>query len=119
MHDQPSDIIDFDAALRARTQRLTKRLLLHTMRIRQGLPEIPRFGEPAAVLAQVDGQLVFVLRPELDDVDVKIAAYAFARRFSRFDRADAVRLSTLRAARRQLESTHPDVNAELTRVTGI
>lgn len=38
---------------------------------------------------------MFWARPGLDDIDLKITAYAFALRFARFDRADVVDASRL------------------------
>jgi len=47
--------------------------------------------------------LVLWVSPHLDDVDVKLACYALAMRFARFDRVDAIRLSKIRAARRSFD----------------
>jgi len=50
-----------------------------------------------------------VIAPNLDDVDVKIVAYGFARRFERFEGVDVIHRSTLREARAKLmKAAHPE-----------
>ncbi|MDQ2913623.1 MAG: hypothetical protein M3T56_10240 [Chloroflexota bacterium] len=73
------------------------------MRIRRPLPTLPKFGRPAALLVDDAGTLALWVSPELDETDVKIAAYALAMRFPRFDRSDAVRAATIRDVRGMIE----------------
>jgi len=80
------------------------------MHIRRSLPEIPSFRRVAAALVDADDEgLIMLISPELDAVDVKLVAYGFARRFTRFDGVDVIDRSTLREARAKLnEAVHPE-----------
>lgn len=111
-----SDLIDFDTRVREREarrdRRFARRLLTQTMHLRYRIPKIPRYGVAAAALLQEGPDLVLVIAPDLDDVDVKIVAYGFARRFERIERfegVDVIHRSTLRTVRAKLmKAAHPE-----------
>jgi hypothetical protein len=103
MQGQRSELIDFKARWAERNRRIARPLLLETMHVRHTIPELPRLGRAAVALVAGGGGLTLGIDPQLDDVDLKLACYALAMRSARFDRADAIQRSTIRAARRSFD----------------
>jgi hypothetical protein len=112
MQKQRSDIIDLETRRRERDRRVARRLALETMHIRRRFV-VPRYGRAAAVLVEDREGLVLFVDPELDEIDVTIAAFGLALRFPRFDRADAIRPARIKEARRALEHQARQVGWDL------
>lgn len=113
MQRQRSDPLDFEIKRRKLERRVARRLFFKTMRLRKPIPDIPGFGSAAAVLAETRGELTFWVSPDLDEVDVKIAALAFGLRFARFRVADAIRAERIQDARAALEREARDMHHDL------
>ena len=82
---------------RISTQRRTRQLLLRAIRVEPARTKGPRW---AAAILRMDGDIFFLASPELDDIDLKTAAYALAYRGLA---DDAVSFSLLRRLRKNVE----------------